>query len=107
MNFVLLYNITGWLERNMLQCPSKKYLHIECFGCGFQRSFIAFLKGDIATSLKLYPATIPLLFTFFYTVLHLVFKFKNGAKIIQISFIATSLIIVISFIIKIFQHKVL
>ncbi|MCX6209223.1 MAG: DUF2752 domain-containing protein [Bacteroidetes bacterium] len=90
----------------MLQCPSKKYLGIECFGCGLQRSFILLLKGNFVDSLKMYPATLPILFVFCYTILHLKFKFNNGAKVIQYSFVSTSAIIVIFYIYKIFTHKI-
>ena len=106
MNFILLNNFTDWLEQNMLQCSSKKYLHIECFGCGLQRSFIALLKGNFVTSFQLYPATIPLIFLWVFAMLHLIFKLKNGAKIIVwLAFIST-LTVIISYIIKILQHKI-
>ncbi len=106
MQILFLLNIVDWLEKNMLQCPSKKYLGIECFGCGLQRSFILLLKGHIFESIKMYPATMPMLFVFCYTVLHLKFKFNNGAKIIQYSFIATSIIILVFYIYKIITHSI-
>ncbi len=64
----------------MLDCHWKKTFGVECFGCGFQRSLIYLIEGDITASLSTYPATIPLLFTFIYTVAHLLFKYKHGAR---------------------------
>lgn len=70
----------------MLDCHWKKHFGVECFGCGFQRSLQMLFEGDLLGSLQLFPATIPLLLTFGYTIAHLLFKYKNGAKIIIILF---------------------
>ncbi len=51
-------NIISWLEQGELPCLFKKYFHIDCPGCGFQRSIIALLKGNIAKSFLLFPTTI-------------------------------------------------
>lgn len=84
----------------MLECHWKKTFGIECFGCGFQRSLLALLEGDLVSSLSLYPATIPLLFTFIYTIAHLLFKYDNGARNIVILFSTTVFIILTNFIYK-------
>ena len=94
-----------WLEGHMLACPSKKYLHIECPGCGFQRSCISLLKGDIAGSVQLYPATIPLLIVLAFTFLHLKYDFLYGAKTIKILQLITASIIAVSYIYKILHSK--
>lgn len=96
----MLDQLRHWLEDNMMPCMYKKYIGIECPGCGIQRSFIELLKGNIIESTKLYPALLPILFTFVFTALHLIFKYRNGAKIIQWSFIFSVTIVVVSFIIK-------
>ena len=103
---ITLFSIINWLEKNMLQCPSKKYLHIECMGCGLQRSFIFLLKGNLFESIKIYPATIPLLIVVLFACLHIVFKLKNGAKIIQVLFIITAAIIFIFYGYKIILYKI-
>lgn len=90
----------------MLDCYWKYYLGIECPGCGFQRSCWALFQGDILESLRLFPATIPLLLTLLILILHLRFKFNQGAKLITITFSSTAAIIVISFIVKIMNHGV-
>lgn len=50
-----------WLQNYLLPCPFKKITGIDCPGCGFQRSLLALLQGNLGQSLHLYPATIPLL----------------------------------------------
>jgi hypothetical protein len=84
----------------MLTCMYKKYLGIECPGCGMQRSFIELLKGNVIQSFKLYPALLPIIFTLLLTLTHLVFRYKKGPAYITGSFVITASIIVISFIIK-------
>jgi hypothetical protein len=95
-----LLNILPWLERHMLACPSKKYLHIECPGCGFQRSLLALFKGDLFTSLALYPATIPIIGMLIYTFLHLKYNFTNGARNLKYFQLICAIIIVVNYIFK-------
>jgi Protein of unknown function (DUF2752) len=60
MNGILL-NIISWLDAHQLPCLIKATFHVECPGCGLQRSFIALLQGNVLQSLKFYPALLPLL----------------------------------------------
>jgi hypothetical protein len=90
-----------WLEHHMLKCPYKMLTGIDCPGCGIQRSFLEMLKGNFTESLSLYPALLPIIFTFIFLVLHLKYKFKNGAKVLQYAFIASTAIVLVSFIIKV------
>ncbi len=48
-----------WLESHQIPCIYKSILGIECPTCGFQRAFILLLKGELLSSLKVYPALIP------------------------------------------------
>ncbi len=72
----------------------------DCPGCGMQRAFIELLNGNILGSLQLYPALIPTIFTLLFTGLHLIFNFTRGAAIIKYSFIATIVIVLVSYLIK-------
>ena len=99
--------LVGWLERNMLTCPSKKYLHLECPGCGLQRSVIALLKGDIRASLQLYPATIPLVMLLLITGLHLKYDFPNGALVIKYLQVGVAITVLVFYIYKIVNHKLI
>jgi len=91
-----------WLEEHMLSCAYKKYLGIECPGCGLQRAFVELLKGDFFESIKMYPPLIPMLFMFVFLALHLAFGFKNGAKYLKMIFIINAGIIFVNYIIRLF-----
>jgi len=60
MIFCSYWGFTQWLQNHLLTCPFKKLTGFDCPGCGFQRSIIALLQGDLFKSLALYPATIPI-----------------------------------------------
>lgn len=92
------------LEKAARPCFYKKYLGIDCPGCGMQRAFIELLKGNLWESIKTFPALIPLMIMLVYLVLHLTYKFKKGAYNLTIMFIFTTAIIVISFIFKIINQ---
>jgi glucan phosphoethanolaminetransferase (alkaline phosphatase superfamily) len=100
----MLSSFADWLELNSLPCFYKKFLGIECPGCGMQRAFIELLRGNFIESLKTYPALLPTIFIVLYLMLHLIFKFRKGAEVLKISFIFTASIIVINFIFKLIIH---
>lgn len=89
-----------WLEAHQMPCIYKKYLSIDCPGCGMQRAIIELLKGNLWESIQAYPPLIPMLFMMLFLVLHIKYKFKNGALYLKILFIFTSAIIVTNYIIK-------
>ncbi|MDR2622042.1 MAG: DUF2752 domain-containing protein [Dysgonamonadaceae bacterium] len=96
-----------WIEDHLLTCPSKHFFHIDCPGCGLQRSVLALFEGDLVKSVQLYPATIPILFCFIFTALHLKFDFKHGAEIIKWSYILSATIIFVFYCYKIFTYKLI
>jgi len=96
--------LIDWLENNLLACPYKKYLGMDCFGCGMQRSFIALLKGNLVESFFLYPALIPMILMFLFLIVHLIFKFKNGGTWLMYMFIFIVSIVVIGFFGKLIVH---
>ena len=95
-----MQSIINWLKNHFMTCPYKAMSGADCPGCGMQRAFIELLKGNIVESIQLYPALLPTIFTLLFTILHLIFKFKNGAAIVKYSFIITVSIVVISFLLK-------
>ncbi len=99
-------NFINWLESHMGECFYHKHFGIECPGCGMQRAFIALLKGNFLESIKLFPALIPIMFMLTYLILHLIFKFKKGAKVLKISFIFTVLIIIINYTFKVITGNI-
>ncbi|MBT8259194.1 MAG: DUF2752 domain-containing protein [Bacteroidia bacterium] len=84
----------------MFPCLWKKYLHIECMGCGFQRSVVLLFQGQFEAAFYMYPAVYTLLVLFGFLILHLKFKFKYGAKILLALFVTNIAIIVINYILK-------
>jgi Protein of unknown function (DUF2752) len=76
-----------WFEHHQLKCPIKELIGQDCPGCGMQRSFIALMRGDLWMSLNMYPALIPVLFLLIFLILHLIYKFNHGAKILQYTYI--------------------
>lgn len=86
-----------WLESHQAPCYYKKILGIECLGCGMQTAFILLLKGEFLESFLTYPALIPVMFMVAFLVLHLIFRFKNGARILKFSFIFTLAIMILGY----------
>lgn len=104
---IFFIDIVHWLQAHQLVCPVKKYLHMDCPGCGMQRSFIALLQGDIGLSLRLHPVTIPLLLFLLYFLLHLIVKFKNGNRVIVYAYLFVTILIVTNYIYKIVNNNIL
>jgi len=89
-------------NRYFLPCPFKYLTGYDCPGCGFQRSFVALLKGDLQGSLHLYPATIPILIT---VAVSLSANFWYPAKsklLLKTLFLITASIMLISYGFKVF-----
>lgn len=83
-----------------MKCAWKETVGFDCLMCGFQRSFQLLLEGDIVASFKMYPPLIPFLFVTVFTILHLIFKFKNGHRIILISFSIAVALMILNFCFK-------
>jgi hypothetical protein len=97
----------SWLEQHMLRCPSKKWMLIDCPGCGLQRSVIALLKGEILDSFRIYPPGIMVLATILILILHLIFRFQNGAAILKVFYIVTTVAVLVNYIYKILTNRLL
>ena len=93
-------NLINWLENHQAACIYKKFLGIRCPGCGMQTSLIALLKGNFIESITEYPALIPTVLMFIFLILHLIFKFKNGSKILFSLFILNLLLILTNYFLK-------
>jgi len=96
-----------WLQNHLLTCPFKKFSGLDCPGCGFQRSVLALLQGDLVKSFKFYPPTLPIIVLLLFTLIHLKFDFKNGALFIKILYISITFIVVINYIYKIVNHQLI
>lgn len=105
MNFFLL-NIINWLEAHQLPCMFKAVTHIDCPGCGIQRSFILLMKGDIAGSFLLYPALVPIILLFLFLGIQLVARFSKGAAVLKYGYLFCAGIILVSYIYKLITKTV-
>lgn len=90
------------LRDYLLDCPFKKNFGIDCFGCGFQRSVVLLFEGKLLDSIKMYPATIPIFILWATLILHLIFKFRWGAKAILAIFILCTTIIITNYLLKLY-----
>ena len=100
--FCSLLDITNWLQNHLLACPFKKLTGIDCPGCGFQRSMLAMIKGDISESIHLYPATIPLLITALFVLFAAKLKIDTRHIAQKTLYMITGSIIMISYIFKMY-----
>ena len=92
-----------WLQNHLIPCPFKKLTGYDCPGCGFQRSVIALLKGNLHDSLLLYPATIPLLITFAFVLLDGKLKFDHKHYAKKTLYLITGNIILFAYLYKLYN----
>jgi hypothetical protein len=97
--------IIHWLEGHTFPCLYKSFLGIECPGCGTQRAFIELIKGNLWESFLTWPPLLPVMFMICYLILFLIFKFKNGSRVLTITFIINAAIITINYIYKLTLHS--
>jgi Mg2+/citrate symporter len=102
MSYQLL-SIIKWLEQLQLPCIVKKITGFDCPGCGFQRSAIALLKGNIGESFSLYPPLLPIIFLFILLVAYLLLKWQKGYLHLKYAYIFCTVVIVVSYAIKLFS----
>lgn len=82
------------IEDYMLTCPSKKFLGVECLGCGAQRAIVLVFEGKFSEAFHMYPAVYTLLlFLFILGISFIDRKRKYGT--ILMSLVAINLVIMI------------
>ena len=90
-------------EDFMLPCLNKQLFGIECLGCGIQRATVLLFRGDFFLAFKTYPAIYTLFLLALFLIFNLFIKFKYDYGI-KMGFIALNVIIIItSYLIKIFN----
>ncbi|MDY2586872.1 DUF2752 domain-containing protein [Winogradskyella aquimaris] len=90
------------LEDYMLPCVNKTLFGYECMGCGLQRSAALLLRGQVVESFLMYPGLYTLMALFGFIALNTVKNFKNGTKIIAILAILNVVVIIISYLLKLY-----
>jgi hypothetical protein len=88
------------IEDFMLPCPSKKFLGIECFGCGTQRAIVMVFEGRFTEAFHMFPAVYTLLLFFAAVILNFVDKKRNYGNILVILAAVNSVIMVVSYFYK-------
>ncbi len=97
---IFLLNIVSWLEAHEIPCLIKKTFHIDCPGCGLQRSFIAMLQGNVLQSLHFYPALLPLLILISIMLINNKWQLSFLEKCIQFGIPSVFAIILLSYMYK-------
>ncbi|WP_166536076.1 DUF2752 domain-containing protein [Flavobacterium ichthyis] len=88
------------MEEYMLPCFTKKYLGIDCPGCGTQRAFVMVCKGEFADAFHMFPAIYTTILFFVLLGLHLVDKSRNYSKLIIVVAIINAIIMFAAFVNK-------
>jgi hypothetical protein len=93
-----------WLENYMLPCIWKSVFHIDCPGCGLQRSVLFLFRGDLAGSISMYWATIPTLAMLVFLALQIKFRFPKGNKFLVWMYCGNAILIICNYIYKLSLH---
>ncbi|MCH2198930.1 MAG: DUF2752 domain-containing protein [Flavobacteriales bacterium] len=84
----------------MISCPTKKYLGIDCPGCGIQRSLLSMLKGDFFDAFIYYPGLFPIMVGVGFSVLFYVSKRSIFNTLARNTYIAAGVVILGNWILK-------
>ncbi|QNL52384.1 DUF2752 domain-containing protein [Olivibacter sp. SDN3] len=90
-----------WLQHHLIPCPFKFITGIDCPGCGFQRSFLLLIQGQLNASIQQYPPTIPLLLLGAFFLVKQRYAFKNSEQIATVLSCLVGMHILVSYIQKI------
>lgn len=88
------------IEDYMLPCPTKKFLGIECFGCGTQRAIVLVFQGKFDEAFTMFPAVYSLLLFFVFVGLTFLDKKRNYSKFLIYLGIINAVIMVFSYFYK-------
>lgn len=88
------------IEDFMLTCPSKKFLGIECLGCGAQRAIVLVFEGKFSEAFHLYPAVYTVLIFLFTLGLSFVDKKGKYSKILLIMIAVNLVMMMVSYYFK-------
>jgi hypothetical protein len=88
------------IEDFMLSCPSKKFLGVECLGCGAQRAIVLVFEGKFSEAFQMYPAVYTLLLFFFTLGLSFIDKKRKYSNILMIMVIVNLIIMITAYLYK-------
>ena len=88
------------IEDFMLTCPSKKFLGVECLGCGAQRAIVLVFQGKFSEAFQMYPAVYTLLLLFLIIILSFIDKKRKYSTVIMGLITLNIVIAIISYVYK-------
>ncbi|MCD9616685.1 DUF2752 domain-containing protein [Chryseobacterium gleum] len=88
------------IEDFMLTCPSKKFLGVECLGCGAQRAIVLVFEGKFAEAFQMYPAVYTLLLFFLTLGLSFIDRKRKYSNILMILVGVNLIIMIIGYLYK-------
>ena len=91
------------LDDFMMPCFFKKFLGIECFGCGIQRSILLLINGDFKGAFVMYPAIYSFLLFLIFIAINIIDKKRNYHYFIVSLGILSAIIMVVSYFYKFFN----
>ena len=89
----------------LIPCPFKYLTNFDCPGCGFQRSVLPLMHGDIVKSFLIYPPAIPFVISAIAGITTTILKGNTNSKILKVMYIATGIIMLVNYIYKIATHQ--
>ena len=92
------------MEEHMLPCMNKQLFGVECPGCGTQRAIAFLLEGEFWEAFKMFPAIYTLALFFIVLGLHFLDKSRNYTKSISILAIINGVVIITSYLIKMYSQ---
>jgi len=84
----------------MLPCFFKKYIGLDCIGCGMQRSLKLLFEGEFVKAFEMFPALYSTLFLFLFIGLHLIDKNRKYHNFVILFAILNASIMIVSYIYK-------
>ena len=88
------------LDEFMLPCITKKFIGIDCPGCGLQRSFSLLIHGEFIAAFKMYPPVYSLIILLVFLFIRNFIQIKYANKIIVTLTLITVVFILTNYILK-------
>lgn len=88
------------IEDFMLTCPSKKFLGVECLGCGAQRAIVLVFQGKFSEAFTMYPAVYTVLLFFFILGLSFIDKKRKYSSVLMTLIVINLVTMVVSYVYK-------
>lgn len=88
----------------MLTCPSKKFLGVECLGCGAQRAVMLVFEGRFTEAFEMYPAVYTLLLFFCLLGISFIDRKRKYTTVLLFMALINLMIMIISYV---YRHSTL